>query len=85
MEKARALGTGDALLDYHAGMIASELGQSKRAEALFQHALALNPNFHLVYAGEAREMLGQLAGSGARTESAPSTAMREPTSGGNLQ
>ena len=27
MEKARALGTGEALLDYHAGMIASELGQ----------------------------------------------------------
>jgi tetratricopeptide (TPR) repeat protein len=69
MEKALALGTGDALLDFHAGMIDLQLGQSERAQTLFKRALTLNPNFHLVYAGQAREKLAQLADSEARTVS----------------
>jgi tetratricopeptide (TPR) repeat protein len=67
MDKALALGTGDALLDFHAGMIELQLGQSARAQTLFQRALALNPHFHLVYAGQAREKLAQLADSGTHT------------------
>ena len=43
MEKALALGTGDALLDFHAGMIEFQLGRSERAQALFKRALTLNP------------------------------------------
>jgi len=63
VDKALALGTEDALLDFHAGMIELQLGRSKRGETLFKRALKLNPNFHLVYSGEAREMLHQLADS----------------------
>ncbi|MGA2984666.1 MAG: tetratricopeptide repeat protein [Terriglobia bacterium] len=65
VEKALALGTGDALLDFHAGMIASQLGHNERARTMFRRALTLNPQFHLVYAGQAREKLGQLADSAA--------------------
>ena len=66
MDKALALGTGDALLDFHAGMIELQLGRTERAQALFKRALTLNPQFHLVYAGQAREKLRQLADSGTR-------------------
>ncbi len=85
MDKALALGTPDALLDFHAGMIANQLGQSQRAQSLLQQALDLNPNFHLVYAGQARDLVGQLAHSSAHIAPDRSTAMRQPTSGGSLQ
>jgi tetratricopeptide (TPR) repeat protein len=67
IKKALALGTGDALLDFHAGMIEFQLGRSEHAQTLFKRALALNPQFHLVYAGLARERLAQLADSETRT------------------
>jgi tetratricopeptide (TPR) repeat protein len=70
MEKALALGTGDALLDFHAGMIEFQLGRTERARALFKRALTLNPNFHLVYARQARERLAQLADSDTRATGA---------------
>lgn len=60
IEKALALGTGDALLDFHAGMIELQLGQSARAQKLLENALALNPHFHPIYAPQARETLRQL-------------------------
>jgi tetratricopeptide (TPR) repeat protein len=85
IEKALALGTGDALLDFHAGMIEAQLGQSERARKLFEHALILNPNFHLFYAGEARERLDQLADSGARPSNSSSLAGSDPRPGGSLQ
>jgi predicted Zn-dependent protease len=85
MDKALALGTRDALLDFHAGMIALKLGQSARAQTLFKSALALNPNFHLVYAGEARERLGQLSVSATRTVSTRSSALQRLTPGGSLE
>lgn len=65
-EKALALGTGDALLNFHAAMIAFQLGRSERARALFQRALSFNPQFHLVYAPLARAKLAQLADSETR-------------------
>jgi Tfp pilus assembly protein PilF len=46
-------------------MIASQLGHNERARTMFRRALTLNPQFHLVYAGQAREKLGQLADSAA--------------------
>ncbi len=79
MHKALALGTGDALLDFHAGMIELQLGQSERAQTLFKRALTLNPQFHLVYAGVARERLGQLA------DSAPRVVGVRQMSGGSLE
>ncbi len=67
MQKALALGTGDALLDFHGGMIEFQLGHTKQAQELFKRALSLNPQFHLVYAGLAREKLAQLAESASLT------------------
>jgi tetratricopeptide (TPR) repeat protein len=82
VNKALALGTEDALLDFHAGMIELQLGRSVRAQTLFERALSLNPNFHLVYASQARETLRELADSGARAGSASSPTLRDSKLGG---
>ena len=42
MQKALALGTRDALLDYHAGMIAAALGDTARARTSLSAALAIS-------------------------------------------
>jgi len=62
MEKALATGTADALLDFHSGMIEFQLGDLAGAKTLLGRALALNPHFHMVYPGQARKTLTQLAG-----------------------
>lgn len=85
MDKALALGTQDALIDFHAGMIELKLGQSERAQNLFENALTLNPQFHLVYAGQARERLRQLADSGTRTGSMSSSSVHGSKLGGSLE
>lgn len=86
MKNALALGTGDALLDFHAGMIELQLGHSKRAETLLKDALALNPNFHMVYAGQAREKLAQIgaitSGGGSRNAPTPYQGSNRSTSSG---
>jgi tetratricopeptide (TPR) repeat protein len=84
IEKALALGTGDALLDFHAGMIESQVGQSERAEELFKRAVSLNPHFHLVYADQAREKLGQLADSSAHPGNPSSSAGHDLRPGESL-
>ena len=56
-EKALALGTRDALLFYHAGMIAAARGEREEAETLLILALDLNPNYDLIQAAEARQKL----------------------------
>jgi tetratricopeptide (TPR) repeat protein len=61
MRKALALGTEDALLDFHAGAIESRLGHRDCARRFLERALRLNPHFHLFYADQAREMLAQLS------------------------
>jgi hypothetical protein len=66
-------------------MIELQLGRSERAQALFKNALALNPQFHLVYAGQARERLRQLADSETRTGSASSANVRSSKLGGSLE
>jgi tetratricopeptide (TPR) repeat protein len=85
IDKALALGTGDALLDFHAGMIELQLGRSERAQRLLENALTLNPHFHLVYAGQAQESLLQLVDSGARIGSANSPAVRSTKRGGSFE
>jgi tetratricopeptide (TPR) repeat protein len=62
MEKALAPGTADALLDFHAGIIEFQLGDLDGAKTLLGRALASNPHFHMVYPGQARKTLTQLAG-----------------------
>ena len=58
--RAAAYGTENALLDYHAGTIALHFGDRAEAKRRLAQALALNPQFHPFYAGDARTQLAQL-------------------------
>lgn len=60
MEHAMVLGTRDARLYYHAGMIALELGDKEKAREDLEQALEINPYFSILSAEEARSALGQL-------------------------
>jgi tetratricopeptide (TPR) repeat protein len=68
-EHALRSGTRDALLFFHAGMIASRLGQTSKATERLQTALSINPGFHVIYAGVAREQLEALDNEAALTAS----------------
>ncbi len=50
-------GVRDALLFFHAGMIAKRLGQNALAKDELQAALNINPQFHVIYAGVAAQQL----------------------------
>ena len=64
MEKALRMGTKDALMEYHAGMIYLALGDKANAEAHLKGALAVNPRFHVTFANDAEKRLAELkAGS----------------------
>ncbi len=52
--------TQNALIDYHAGVIAQHFGDAPAAKTDFAAALALNPHFHPAYADDARQRLAAL-------------------------
>jgi tetratricopeptide (TPR) repeat protein len=60
MVEALRLGTRDARLFFHAGMIERRLGHREAARNYLQSALATNPYFHLFQADEARRALTEL-------------------------
>ncbi|MGH7539061.1 MAG: hypothetical protein ACREMF_10515, partial [Gemmatimonadales bacterium] len=60
MAKALALGTEDALLFYHMGMIERALGQRVSARRYLSRALASNPSFHPTLVAHARAALEAL-------------------------
>ena len=60
MHAALRLGTENSLLEYHAGMVALHFGERSAARAHLERALALNPSFHPVFAGDARARLAAL-------------------------
>lgn len=60
MTEALRLGTPDARLFFHAGMIHRALGEADRAREALARALALNPHFHVLQAGVAARALGEL-------------------------
>jgi tetratricopeptide (TPR) repeat protein len=60
MQQALALGTRDALLDYHAGMIAAALGDTARARTSLTAALAIKGALDPLSAGRAQAALGKL-------------------------
>ncbi|MEA2538142.1 MAG: hypothetical protein QOF11_2376 [Chloroflexota bacterium] len=60
MDNALALGTHDALLAYHAGMIAQARNDDGRARTLLNEALALNPGFDPLQSARARDVLARL-------------------------
>jgi tetratricopeptide (TPR) repeat protein len=60
-DEALRLGTRDAMLYYHAGMIAFELDDYQLARRHLEQAFAINPAFSIRHASEARSILSQLA------------------------
>ena len=62
MTEALKLGTKDARLLFHAGMIQERLGHTAPAQDYLRRALATNPHFHIVHADLAAQTLKQLAG-----------------------
>ncbi len=60
MDEALRLKTRDARLFYHAGMIASALGERQSAVKYLQQALEINPAFDVIQAEIARQTLGKL-------------------------
>lgn len=57
MDQALRLGTRDAQLFYHAGMIADGLGDRRRAKTYLQRALDTDPFFNILHADTARRLL----------------------------
>ena len=60
MTEALRLGTKDAKLFFHAGMIYRSLGQADRAREFLARALSTNPRFHLLHAPMAERILKEL-------------------------
>ncbi|HEV8574216.1 MAG TPA: hypothetical protein VGR43_05850, partial [Dehalococcoidia bacterium] len=58
-EQALRLGTKDALLLFHAGMIAHKLGDLTSSRQRLQQAIDLNPHFSVPYAKEAASVLSE--------------------------
>jgi tetratricopeptide (TPR) repeat protein len=69
MDHALRPGTRDALLFFHAGMIARRLGQTSQAKDRLQTALRINPQFHVIYSGVAAQQLKTLQDQAALTAS----------------
>jgi len=61
MKQALALGTKDAMLFYHAGMIEHALGDQRAAQRDLALALTINPIWHPTQPAEARALLDSLA------------------------
>jgi tetratricopeptide (TPR) repeat protein len=59
-KEALRLGTRNALMQFHAGMIAAARGETAQAIAFLESALGLNPHFSVRYAPEARATLERL-------------------------
>ena len=60
MAKALRMGTKDAMLFFHAGVIELALGNRAGARRQLERALSINPNFHPTQPEEARALLAQL-------------------------
>ena len=60
MNQALALGTRDASLYYHAGMIEFALGNKENARELLSEALAINPHFSVLNSAVAQRTLETL-------------------------
>jgi tetratricopeptide (TPR) repeat protein len=65
-DKALALGTRDASLHFHAGMIAARAGRTGLAVRRLEEALAINPRWHPTQPDEAQATLRRLADARAR-------------------
>lgn len=59
-QQATRFGTEDALVQFHAGMIALHLGNREEAIKRLTQAVSLNAQFHHKYAEQARQILANL-------------------------
>jgi tetratricopeptide (TPR) repeat protein len=66
MREALKLGTRDASLLYHAGMIHARLGENDKARKYLDEAVALNPGFSITQAEVARKKLAELTANRPR-------------------
>jgi tetratricopeptide (TPR) repeat protein len=66
MDKAMVLGTRDAHLYYHAGMIAYALHNDKMAREYLEQALAINPRFSILFADQVQQTLQELKQTAVR-------------------
>src|SRR5262245_21116936 len=71
IEKALQLGTKDAKLFYHAGLIHFRLGEMPKAKDLLSRALATNPHFHIFFAEHAAKTLKEIENSDRRLATNP--------------
>jgi tetratricopeptide (TPR) repeat protein len=60
MTEALKLGTKDARLLFHAGMIHHRLGERAKARDYLRRALATNPHFHVLHVGVAERTLQEI-------------------------
>ena len=61
MVQAMKLGTEDAMLYYHSGMIQYRLGNEAKAREHLTYALSLNPHFSILHSSIAQQILSELA------------------------
>ncbi len=66
MKQAMALGTRDAQLYYHAGMIEYALGNDQAAQSLLEEALVINPYFSVLHTDELYTILQALQATAKR-------------------
>ena len=82
MVSALRLGTHDARLYYHAGMIAHALGDADQARTYLARALSLNPHFHVRHARVAAQTLASLNDQPSLTSaSGPGSRAARPRTG----
>jgi tetratricopeptide (TPR) repeat protein len=60
IDAALGLGTKDALMLFHAGMIYRDLGDANRAEDYLSRSMAVNPQFHALYSKQAAQTLADI-------------------------
>ncbi len=76
MSHAMRLGTKDAMLFFHAGMISAKAGHGAKATQELDEAFRINRNFHPLYSHVATQQLSALQHEGSLTSSTTPAAMR---------
>ncbi len=66
MEKALRMGTRDAVMEYHAGVIAGALGDRVKEEMHLRRALGINLHFHVLFGPLATMRVRELEGAAGR-------------------
>ncbi len=68
MEEALRLGTRDAKIFYHAGMIYDAVGEQAKASKFLKLAFAVNPTFDLLQAEQARQAIKAISNNSSQKQ-----------------